>query len=60
MTKTEGGAHVTVYLPPNINALLDDSVRKSGRTKRVEVQMRIEDHLKRYQSLTEIGHRTAR
>ncbi|MFA0072142.1 TraY domain-containing protein [Vibrio cyclitrophicus] len=52
--------HVTCGLSTEFNGLLDDSVAASGRSKKVEAEMRLKDHLARYESVTSIGIATKR
>ncbi|MCD9504021.1 TraY domain-containing protein [Photobacterium phosphoreum] len=48
-------SHVTCFLTKEINKLLDEAKKRSGRSKKQEAEMRLADSLLRFQSLAEIG-----
>ncbi|MBA5685072.1 TraY domain-containing protein [Photobacterium damselae subsp. damselae] len=52
--------YVTVLLSADSNELIKDSARRSKRSKKQEVELRLEDHIKRFASITEIGSATLR
>ena len=54
------GTYVTVYLPPEFNELLDNAKESSGRSKKIEAEMRLKDHLKAFESLAGVGSRSER
>lgn len=47
---------VTVKLSGDTNRLLTESCKRSNRKKIQEVTLRIEDHLKRFRSISELDH----
>ncbi|WP_394142877.1 TraY domain-containing protein [Vibrio chagasii] len=52
--------HVTGVLDDHFNDLLNKSAKASGRSKKVEAEMRLKDHLARYESVTTVGVATER
>ncbi|MFA0013759.1 TraY domain-containing protein [Vibrio lentus] len=52
--------HVTGVLDDHSNDLLNKSAKASGRSKKVEAEMRLKDHLVRYESVTTVGVATKR
>lgn len=52
--------HVTVRMKPEFNVLLEDSAYRTERAKRREAELRLEDHLRRFSSITELGCVTER
>ena len=48
--------HITIQLSEESNKLLSESATRSKRKKIQEVILRIEDHLHRYQSISELDH----
>lgn len=52
--------HVTGELDEHFNGLLNKSAKASGRSKKVEAEMRLKDHLARYESVTTVGAATKR
>ena len=47
---------VTVQLSSESNRLLSESCKRSNRKKIQEATLRLEDHLKRFRSISEIDH----
>lgn len=58
--KNEDGTWVTVKLSSQASDLLNQACLSAGRAKKREVKLRIEDHLLRFASITEIGKVTDR
>ncbi|GAB6264294.1 TraY domain-containing protein [Photobacterium sp. R1] len=50
------GAYVTCSLNNEFNDLLDAACALSGRSKKKEVELRLRDSLKRYKTISEVGH----
>lgn len=48
--------HITIQLSEESNRLLSEAAKRSKRKKIQEVMLRIEDHLNRYQSISELNH----
>lgn len=46
--------HITLLLSTESNRLLTESASRSNRKKIPEATLRLEDHLKRYRSISEI------
>lgn len=46
---------IAFELSADANRLISESSKRSGRTKRKEAQIRLEDHLKKYSSISEIS-----
>lgn len=46
--KMERKIVLTCHLTEDVNDMLIDSAKKSGRTRRTEAELRLEDHLKRF------------
>lgn len=53
--KNEDGVWVTVKLSSEASELLSQACFKAARAKKREVKLRLEDHLQRFASITEIG-----
>lgn len=54
----EKTTHVTIKISGKANRLLNAAVTRSGRRKTQEARVRLEDHLIRYQSVSEINNAT--
>lgn len=48
--------YVTVQLSRNTNKLLTESSARSRRNKLQEAKLRLEDHLHRFRSISELNH----
>ncbi|WP_115711848.1 TraY domain-containing protein [Legionella sainthelensi] len=48
--------HITIQLSQNANRLLSESCGRSNRKKIQEATLRLEDHLKKYRSISELDH----
>lgn len=48
--------HITIQLSEESNRLLSESAKRSKRKKIQEAMLRIEDHLNKYQSISELNH----
>ncbi|EAW2451590.1 TraY domain-containing protein [Salmonella enterica subsp. diarizonae] len=46
--KMEKKIALTCHLTEDIDDMLIDSAKKSGRTRRTEAELRLEDHLRRF------------
>ncbi|EAB4961091.1 TraY domain-containing protein [Salmonella enterica] len=46
--KMERKIVLTCHLSEDVNDMLIDSAKKSGRTRRTEAELRLEDHLRRF------------
>lgn len=51
---------VTVKISAEANDLLNQAIRKTNRTKRKEAELRLEDHITRFESITQLGQVTER
>jgi len=58
--KSEDGTWVTVRLSSQASDLLNQSCLNAGRAKKREVKLRLEDHILRFSSITEVGKVTDR
>jgi hypothetical protein len=45
----------SVRLDPDSNGLLTESAQRSGRAKKIEAEMRLKDHLIRFELITAVG-----
>jgi len=54
MSKKYSSVHITIKLSSKTNQLLSESAERSHRKKVAEARLRLEDHLNRYQSISEI------
>lgn len=52
---TETRTMVTVKISATANSLLTISALKSKRSKKCESELRLEDHLRKFSSISEIG-----
>ncbi|GFN46544.1 traY family protein [Candidatus Regiella insecticola] len=52
---TETGTMVTVKISATANSLLTISALKSKRSKKCESELRLEDHLRKFSSISSIG-----
>lgn len=59
-TNTDASVTCTIPLDEEVNKLITESAKASGRSKKVEVTMRLKDHVLRYKSITAIGEVTER
>jgi hypothetical protein len=50
----------TIPLDEEVNKIITESAKLSGRSKKAEVTMRLKDHALRYKSITAIGEVTER
>lgn len=48
--------YISFQLTEEANQLLTESCLRSGRKKIPEASMRLEDHLRRYRSISELNH----
>ncbi|WP_083499263.1 MULTISPECIES: TraY domain-containing protein [Legionella] len=48
--------HITIRLSQSANRLLSESCGRSNRKKIQEATLRLEDHLKKYRSISELEH----
>jgi hypothetical protein len=48
--------HITIKLSENTNRLLSESCSRSNRKKIQEATLRLEDHLKKFRSISEINY----
>ncbi|HHS8465265.1 TPA: TraY domain-containing protein [Legionella pneumophila] len=48
--------HITILLSENANRLLSQSCIRSNRKKIQEATLRLEDHLKKFRSISEIDY----
>ena len=48
--------HITIKLSENANRLLSQSCGRSSRKKIQEAALRLEDHLNKYRSISELYH----
>ena len=48
---------LSVELPPETNRLLSEAAMRSKRTKKQELVMRLEDHLKNFGNIATVGKR---
>lgn len=55
---SEKKTYVTVCISAKANKLLNEATERSGRKKTQEARIRIEDHLSRYQSVSEVSNAT--
>lgn len=56
MIPTDNGKKgISFYIDAETNKLLDAAVKFSGRSKRAEASMRLQDHLKRYGGIVRVG-----
>jgi hypothetical protein len=59
-SQTKGGKYPKVYisfqLSEEANQLLTESCKRSGRKKIPEAALRLEDHLRRFRSISELNH----
>lgn len=51
----EGSIGIAFRISQKANTAITESCSRSGRSKKTEAAMRLEDHLRRYKSITEIG-----
>lgn len=51
----EGSVGIAFRISKEANEYLTLACERTGRTKKAEAKMRLEDHLKRFYSITEIG-----
>ena len=59
-TKTYEAVHCNIKLETELNKLLTESSKISGRSKKAEILLRLEDHAKRYSYITKVGSVTER
>lgn len=52
---SDSGTMVTVKISSTANNLLITSARKSKRSKKSESELRLEDHLRKFDSITRVG-----
>jgi hypothetical protein len=50
--------YVTIQISGKANNMLNGAVSRSGRTKKQEARVRLEDHLTRYQCISEVNNAT--
>jgi len=55
-----GKAWIAVEIDIFSSRLLSEASKKSGRTKRKEVALRIADHLQRFEAISYVGEAVAR
>ncbi|HHX2613454.1 TPA: TraY domain-containing protein [Legionella pneumophila] len=48
--------HITIQLSQSANRLLSESCGRSNRKKIQEATLRLEDHLNKYRSISELDH----
>lgn len=48
--------YLTIQLSPDANRLLSETCVRSKRKKNQEAALRLEDHLNRYRSISELDH----
>ena len=48
--------HITIQLSEDTNRLLSQSCSRSNRKKIQEAALRLEDHLKKFRSISELNH----
>ena len=53
--KEQSGTWITIQLSSEANELITRSCSNSVRSKKMEAKIRLEDHLKRFASIAEIG-----
>jgi hypothetical protein len=58
--KESGSVGIAFRVSKTPNELLNKAIERSKRTKKSEAKMRLEDHLRRFVSITEIGQTTNR
>ncbi len=55
--KKDNSISMTLFMLPELNALLHASAKRSGRAKTTEALFRLEDHLRLFDSLATPGQR---
>lgn len=55
----EHGTTVTCVVDKSGNDLLTIAAAKSGRSKKAEAEIRLRDHLSKFESIAEVGNATA-
>ncbi|MGI2002073.1 TraY domain-containing protein [Shewanella frigidimarina] len=50
----------TIPLDGEVNQLITESAKLSGRSKKTEAAMRLKDHVLRFKSITAVGETTER
>lgn len=53
---SDGSIGIAFQMSKEANDFLNQACERSGRTKKSEAKMRLEDHLQRFVSITEIGN----
>lgn len=48
--------HITIQLSEDVNRLLSQSCSRSSRKKIKEATLRLEDHLTKFRSISELNH----
>ena len=49
------GVHCTVFIPSELNKLIEESMKHSKRSKIDDIELRIADHIRKYSSISASG-----
>lgn len=49
------GVHCVVFIPSELNKLIEESMKYSKRSKTDEIELRITDHIRKYSSISASG-----
>lgn len=56
LKKNFNSVYITLNLPAESNQLLSESARRSNRKKIQEAKLRLEDHLNKFRSISELNY----